>query len=234
VNPSFESGFAGWTTSGNQAIGYYPATDGIRLVAFNGGNATPNAILAQTFATTPGQTYSLTFDASVFAYTMDSQSLRVSVTGAADLLTETVTINGLAGGLGPWQSQGFSFTADSPSTTLEFRDQSSATVGLDLLLDNVRVVAGSSQAAAVQVATPAVPSLVWTPKGVIVSMAATEVGSYVLERSEDLTNWEYVETFQSNGFEQIEFHDTRDPLSSELPKERMFYRFGFQPESQTD
>ena len=234
VNPSFESGFAGWTTSGNQAIGYYPATDGIRLVAFNGGNSTPNAILAQTFATTPGQTYSLTFDASVFAYTTDSQSLRVSVTGAADLLTETVTINGLAGGLGPWLPQGFSFTADSPSTTLEFRDQSSATVGLDLLLDNVRVVAGSSPAAAVRVATPAVPSLVWTPKGVIVSMAATETGSYVLERSEDLTNWEYVETFQSNGFEQIEFHDTRDPLSSELPKERMFYRFGFQPESQTD
>ena len=142
VNGSFETDFTSWTTSGNlsiQTAGLYRPTDGSKLVAFNSGDTTPNGVLTQTFATTVGKTYSLTFDAGVLAYNKNSQKLLVTVTGLKTLISSTVTLIGTGGGATLWVPQSFTFVADKTQTVLTFRDQSTTTGALDLLLDNVRV-----------------------------------------------------------------------------------------------
>jgi alpha-L-fucosidase len=147
VNGSFEAGFAGWTATGNQQIksaSPYEATDGINLVAFNGQEMAPDGVLSQTFSTVSGQTYTLQFDAGVLSYNTNSQSIQVTVNGLGSLFSQTITIFGLGGASNHWLPQSFTFVADSASATLTFRDQSSSTSALDLLLDHVRVTSGSS------------------------------------------------------------------------------------------
>ncbi len=146
ANGSFESDFAGWSVTGNTSILPYTAygsTDGSKIVGFNGGNSVPNGVLSQTFATTAGTSYSLTFDAGVVAYNTSQQRLQVSVTGSGNLFTQVVALNGTGNGT-RWARQTFSFIANSSSSTVTFRDQSTATQNIDCLLDNVRVAAGSS------------------------------------------------------------------------------------------
>jgi len=174
-NGSFESNFSGWTTTGNmniQSAAPYAATDGSKLVGFNGANLTPTAVLSQTFATVAGQSYTLTFDAGVLSYNTDSQTLEVTVTGSTSLLTRLITINGLGGGTNRWLPQTFGFVADSGSTTLTFRDQSASTLGLDLTLDNVRVSGPSAGnvppvATADNYSTPVSTALVVAASGVL-------------------------------------------------------------------
>lgn len=142
VNGSFESDFTGWTASGNQSVqsaAPYVAIDGTKLAVFNGSNLAPSAVLSQTFATVAGQTYTLAFSAGVLAYNTNSQTIQATVTGSSSLLSQTIIINGLGGGSINWQPQTFTFVANSASSTLTFRDLSTVTNSLDLLLDNVRV-----------------------------------------------------------------------------------------------
>ncbi|MEO7098263.1 MAG: DUF642 domain-containing protein [Luteolibacter sp.] len=142
ANGSFESGFTGWTPTGNQEIksaSPYVATDGTKLVSFNGGNLTPNAVLSQTIATTSGVTYTLAFDAGILSYNTNPQKLQVTATGSSVVLTQVVTLSALTNGASQWFAQNFTFVANSSSTVLTFRDQSASTAGLDLLLDNVRL-----------------------------------------------------------------------------------------------
>ncbi len=144
LNGSFESDLSGWTNTGNlsvQTAAPYAATDGLKLVALNQGNTAPNGYLSQTFPTIVGRGYTLSFDAGVLAYNTSPQSLQVTVTGVGSLLSQTITIYGLGGGSNRWLSQSFTFVADGSTATLGFRDVSASTGNLDLLLDNVRVVA---------------------------------------------------------------------------------------------
>src|SRR4029077_2274553 len=70
TNGSFESGYTGWTPSGNQGIvsgAPYSATDGANAVAFNAGQQPPNGVLSQTFATTAGTGYLVSFDMGAFS-----------------------------------------------------------------------------------------------------------------------------------------------------------------------
>jgi hypothetical protein len=93
-NGSFEADFQGWTVSGNMRIhssAPYVATDGVKLVVFNDGNTPPNGVLSQSFATTPGQLYFLSFDMGVFAYNTNQQRLEVEVAGNSSLLSERRT-----------------------------------------------------------------------------------------------------------------------------------------------
>jgi Protein of unknown function (DUF642) len=144
TNGSFENDYMGWTESGNQNITTTTVSDGVKAVQFNGGNAVPNGVLSQTFATTPGLTYALSFDAGVSAYQSTAQmSMHVSVQGNTTLLTQTVTVSGR--GTGFWYTpQSFNFVADGTSATLTFQDTSAVTTNIDLLLDNVKV--GTTQA----------------------------------------------------------------------------------------
>ncbi|MCP5531676.1 MAG: DUF642 domain-containing protein [Akkermansiaceae bacterium] len=146
VNGSFEDGFNGWTKTGNLEVknsSPYTATDGSSIVAYNTGQSAPNGTLSQTFPTIPGLTYQLSFDAGVFAYNKLTQSLEVSVNGATTVLSQTISINGPGGGGNRWLPFAYSFIADANSTTLTFRDVSSTSTNLDLLLDHVRVTGSS-------------------------------------------------------------------------------------------
>jgi len=258
VNGSFESGFTGWTTSGNQSIASaapYAATAGTKLVSFNAGNTSPNAALSQSFATTAGQNYTLAFDAGVLSYNTSSQTLLVSVSGRAGLLNRSITLNGLGGGSNRWLPQTFTFTADSASATLTFRDQSSSTYALDLLLDNVRVTGPPSPLAtptsvvevsvvtSPAVATPSpfptpfpmpTPSLTGEPGNLAIRMDVVSPGTYVLERSTDLIIWEVVEKRIMHGAGPLEFLETLNAATTPARRAAMFYRIGQEPETAAD
>ena len=152
INGSFESNFTGWTVTGNAVVGtaYGVATDGNKIVAFNGGDLAPNGVLSQTFATTAGETYTLTLDQGVLANNTNPQTLQVAVTGSGSLLSQSVTITGLGGGTISWVPRSFTFVANSASSTLTLTDQSATTSSLDMLLGKVRVTTATQP----QVATP--------------------------------------------------------------------------------
>lgn len=236
ANPSFESDFNGWTISGNQSIGYYPATDGIKIVIFNGDNKTPNGVLSQTFATIPGHTYSLAFDTSLLAYTTDTMVLNVNATGSNTLLDQTISLSGQGNGLGQWIPQNFTFMADSTATTLSFQDQSAATVGIDILLDNIRVLPLAAPPAAMQAAvipdTPTVLSssltLTNTPEAYVLSMIAPQAGNYVFQISDDLLIWQTVDEMPYAADELIRFYDSHDALGAKSSKTKRFYRIGLE------
>ena len=150
-NGSFEYGFAVWGTSGNQFIVStpdYPVSDGSKAVAFNAGQTTPNAVLMQTFATTPMTTYTLTFDLGVTSYqTTAEQRMQVTVQGSNGNVLPPQTISIFAQGTGSrYESKSYTFVADSDSTTIIFQDISPATINLDMLLDNVKIRAQDAPA----------------------------------------------------------------------------------------
>lgn len=146
VNGSFESGYSAWTASGNQMINssqWYPGAEGNYVAAFNAGDKTPNGVLSQRFATTPGQVYTLSCKVGVLAYNYNEQRMQITVQGNGSLLSRTVSVFGAGGGSTRWSPQSFTFVADSSSTTLTFRDGSLTTAALDLLLDKVAVSTGN-------------------------------------------------------------------------------------------
>jgi hypothetical protein len=253
ANGSFEADLTGWAAGGNVGIADptgapYVPTDGSKIIAFNSGQSTPNGVLSQVFATVPGQTYTLAFDAGVIAYNKNPQTLQVSVTGS--LLSQTISINGLGGGATRWVPMCFSFVANGATSTLTFRDQSASTNNIDLLLDHVRVTAlvnaaalpvtpdqtPSAPAAAVtstttpsQPATIGTPVLSCTPAVSTISLSACQPGSYVLERSHDLKTWQYVSEMQLAWPGQVEFLDPTDSSAAGTPMDKMFYRIGRRP-----
>src|SRR4029077_3071499 len=118
---------------------FAPTTEGVQGVDFNNGQRTPNGVLSQTFATTPGATYNLSFDLGVYSYqTTAEQRAQITVTGNGALLSQTVSIFGVGTGTA-FNHKSFAFTANSSSATLTFTDVSPATINIDMLLDNVRV-----------------------------------------------------------------------------------------------
>ncbi len=140
INGGFENNFAGWTAGGNlgiQSDSPYAATEGGQLVAFNDGDTSPNGVMSQMITTTPGVTYLLSFDMGVLAYNTREQRLQVEVVGMATVLSRTYALTGLGGGKTRWQTMNVSFTADSTSVTLTFRDRSTNSQAIDLLLDHV-------------------------------------------------------------------------------------------------
>ncbi len=143
-NGSFESGFSGWTVSGNAVVtqsSRYTASDGTHLVAFNAGDSTPNGVVSQTIATTVGRTYVLEFDVGVLAYNRSAQRLQLNVSGTHPLASQLISLFGTGDGATKWTAQRCTFVADRTTTEIRFQDVSSATASLDLLLDHVRITA---------------------------------------------------------------------------------------------
>src|SRR5207248_3632049 len=98
--------------------GFAPTTEGVQGVQFNSGQRTPNGTLSQTFATTPGATYNLSFDLGVYSYqTTAEQRAQITVTGNGNLLSQAVSIFGVGTGTA-FSHKSFTFTANSSSTTL--------------------------------------------------------------------------------------------------------------------
>jgi lysophospholipase L1-like esterase len=152
TNGSFENDYDGWTASGNQGIksgSPYDASEGDNLVAFNDGDSTPDGVLSQIFATTPGQTYQLAFDCGVLSNNNNMQRLQVIVQGTTTRVADTTSIQRVGNAAVTWAPRSYVFTADSSTTTLTFTDVSTTTASIDLLLDNVRVNAQDTLSLAV-------------------------------------------------------------------------------------
>ncbi|NQW99657.1 tandem-95 repeat protein, partial [bacterium] len=172
VNGSFESGglvvgapfekfqLDGWMVGGTPcaiAVTLQPdfsATNGSRLAIFNGGDDSFGGTISQTFATVPGTTYRLEFDAGITvspSWAPRRQRLAVAVTGAGSLMTDELILTGTEGAA-QWTARSYQFTANSLTATLRFSDLSvslsspSARLS-DLLLDHVRLTPVSTNTA---------------------------------------------------------------------------------------
>jgi hypothetical protein len=132
----------GWLAEGNQAIAAadprHPASNGSAAVAFNLHDRTgTDSALTQTFQTEPGRRYELAFDAGTVGAIADQQ-FRIVVRGEATLLDTRVVVAGISAE--PYYvPQRLTFVADDTATTVTFHDKSVTYVGIDALLDNVRV-----------------------------------------------------------------------------------------------
>lgn len=229
VNGSFESNYSGWTASGNQVIrtstsGMIP--DGIKYVSFNSGNAVPNGVLAQTFATSAGQGYHLDLAMGTLAFNTSEQRLQVEITGIDAPVSQVFSMNGIGGGNIRWEDRRIRFTASGPAATLVLRDLSPTSQSIDLLLDHVRLtpIVSPIPAAAAAAALPPgdrVPVSFARTGGICrIGVNATLPGRYELQRSRDLETWETIESWQVTEPGWVEFADD----GSGEP--RMFYRVG--------
>ena len=217
TNGSFESDYLGWAATGNQMI-RPRASDGVKAVAFNAGQTTPDGVLSQSFTTTAGQTYLLQFDEGVYAYNGDEQRLQVTVQGQAVLVAQTLSVFGTGNGQTSWVPRSYPFVADRGTTTLTFKDLSPATANLDLLLDNVRV---TLQAGAAQISLKArsgtlahpLPlvdgtiSLLRLTRGYRISLSNVSTGWYELQRSSDLKSWSSVAQVKASALGTAQFDD---------------------------
>ena len=198
--------------------------------------------------TTPGTLYTVTFDMGTKAFNTSSQTIKCQVTGSGSLMNQNFSITGTGGGNVNYASKSVSFTANSTSTTLAFSDQSSTGNGLDLLLDNVRLNGSLGVSTTGEVGGPpstpenalslapqtgnlgsASLSSTITPGEFSITMNATVPGSYVLERSEDLSNWQAVEEKEVTEAGPLDFKDQPNALTPDQPKPKMFYRIGLKP-----
>lgn len=148
-NGNFELGSTGWTISGNaDLVGQYGggfnwgggsvAQDGKFAISFNNGDRAPNGQVAQTFATTAGKSYTLSFDYGTTSPSL--QSLNWAIFGVSQ---SVAVASGLVSDTNPaalLNTYTFDFVASSASSTLRFTDYSgNNTYSNDALLDNISV-----------------------------------------------------------------------------------------------
>ncbi|MEO5715656.1 MAG: Ig-like domain-containing protein, partial [Luteolibacter sp.] len=153
-NGSFEFGtpanvgtVTDWTTSGNfftyTSDGTYNANDFTRFLVFNGGDSTPNGVISQTFTTTPGQTYQVSFDLGTYALNTNQQDIKVEITGITSPVSQTDSVARVFGDPSlKWVPKTATFVASGTSATITFTDVTTVGNGssADLYLDNVKVL----------------------------------------------------------------------------------------------
>ncbi|MBC8141945.1 MAG: hypothetical protein H7Y38_10945 [Armatimonadetes bacterium] len=158
TNPGFEDGTTGWTLTGNGVGSPYfnysltptPSFE-TEMLTFNGGQAAPNAVLSQSFATTPGTSYLVSFvygnyynlsDTATQSVTADAVNTANSAVLNSAIVTDTALGNQTTFVTVMDTMYTFSFTATGINTTLRFTDSAlSTTANSDGILDNVSVVA---------------------------------------------------------------------------------------------
>jgi len=145
------SSVRGWVVTGEGidivAALYWPASDGVVSVDLDGSAGSrispPYAQggVAQTFRTTPGTRYLVTFDmAGNPARPPATKPMRIFAAGQEAELTFDITGKTMRN-MG-WSPKSWTFTAKSDSTTLEFRSLTvSPLTGFGPAIDNVSVVA---------------------------------------------------------------------------------------------
>lgn len=145
ANWGFEQDLASWTATGNLEVavssGQRFAAEGQRFIVMNGANRTPNAVLLKTVGTSAGTKYELRFSIGSFSFVNIDQKLGVKISGTSPAIDRVETVVGDGSGMSKWESRAIPFTAGGDSTTIELKDLSTGTGSIDLLLDNVQVVA---------------------------------------------------------------------------------------------
>jgi hypothetical protein len=112
--------------------------DGLQLLIFNSGNEAPGGTISQTFNTTAGQVYVVTFSVGRAGPGGGTMSLLAQVT--SDTGASIGSLQGVSPATPGYGSEStFSFIASTPVSTLTFLDNSSTTGSVDLLLDDVSV-----------------------------------------------------------------------------------------------
>jgi hypothetical protein len=135
-----------WIVGGTADIHSGPSNEGSTTPAYsavlNVGQDSEGTTLSQSFATTVGTVYKVEFDAGIFGVRGGGPlRLEVQVLGSGTLLNETVTPP-YNGNFNPasFQHYSYTFTADSTTTTLQFKDIGLANSSADTLIDTVSVV----------------------------------------------------------------------------------------------
>ncbi|MBN8604209.1 MAG: cadherin domain-containing protein, partial [Planctomycetes bacterium] len=143
LNSSFESGSLGnWAAMGSVAISAVSGSaHGSYAAAFGYGGMSNTGYLAQSIATTAGQTYTVGFDYGAWATGSGlgaTQNMRIQVySGASLVLDQTVSAIGSTSTF--FTDYEWNFTAQGSYTTVLFTDTSSTTTNIDGVVDNVRL-----------------------------------------------------------------------------------------------
>ncbi len=137
----FSTGSGGDGNAGIDAGVNYGLTpyDSTQLFSFNGGNPPPGTYIEQSFATTPGSEYSVSFAVGRNngfpdqILTLESQVFGASGQLALQISTPPSSIG--------WALENFTFVADSDLANLQFTDISGSNPNTDMDLDAVSVTA---------------------------------------------------------------------------------------------
>jgi choice-of-anchor C domain-containing protein len=130
----------GWTI-GDGGIDYiqiyWQAGDGIYSIDLSGDNA---GLMAQSFNTSPGQSYTVTFLLAGNPDSSADKQLQLTVTGSTDFQSALYTFqqNGWTKRNMGWTPESFTFTAVDSSYTLEFKSLNNN--GWGPALDKVEVI----------------------------------------------------------------------------------------------
>lgn len=132
----------GWTISSGHAVDlistFWPAAEGLQSIDLAGTPGVIGGTLSQTFATTAGQTYFLSFSYGNSINTSDTAVGAIDVVGSTTLLHDLVSHAGSTSANMDYVNYFSVFVADSSSATLTFTHLS-PTASLGLALDNVIV-----------------------------------------------------------------------------------------------
>ncbi|MGA2554708.1 MAG: immunoglobulin domain-containing protein [Verrucomicrobiota bacterium] len=144
--------------------------DGQQWIVFNAGNTAPGGILSQSFATTVGESYSVSFAVG------RAGSGPISLTATAIASDSTVLASNycVPPTSGVWTIFQMAFTAATTNTTLVFKDTSTVTVAVDMGFDDVTVVGEPTTGIPVVVTSPASQTV---NAGAVVSFSASAAGS---------------------------------------------------------
>ena len=106
------------------------------FVSYGAGNSPDTGQVSQSFATSPGAKYNLSFLYGSFGFQGAEQSLTVAAGSLSATITTLTSTVDLSAVLAPYS---YTFTATGATTTLSFSDISTITNSVDAFLDNVVV-----------------------------------------------------------------------------------------------
>jgi hypothetical protein len=154
------------------------AADGEQWVVFDSQNVPPPGVVFQTFSTTVGDAYVVTFAAvAVYYYDTAFKSLAATATASTGSLLGSTVVDPPT----DWSTNQFTFTAQTVNTVLAFTDASDPNIGPSVALDDVTVVDLSSSLTAAA-SQPA-------PGSFVMRLAGQSGQSYVIQTSTNLAVW---------------------------------------------
>ena len=144
TNGNFATGdLTGWSANGDvQALpeldyssccGTANYTPGAYVASFGAGNVADNGVLSQSFPTTVGVGYVVSFDYGAVDFSLP-QSMSIAIVSGADTLGASLSATGTNDFDTLFTLYSYNFTAGATTTTLTFTDTSSVTDDVDGLL----------------------------------------------------------------------------------------------------